>query len=1113
MNTPHYKDLEVDSSKPGKRRLKWGRWLVLAIFTLILLFAALVWLGRRYIAQQALAQWCHDQSLECEATFESLGPGGAKVTDVCVRSGAETPFAADELIADITWKGFAPSLGGVSVVAPQLRGTLDDRGLRFHGLESIGGSGGGGGGGALPPVKISAGRVSLATSAGDIGASVDLEGEFPTSGTLQMRLDPVSLSGPDGTLVWSEGRVDIVAQDGQLEGEAFLDLEEADVRGVQARDVQLDAILNSPISGEGNTQLVWDGNITNASWTGYEVSGGQTSGQAILAQLPSADLNSILDALIKLSAEATAEKVSGSTFSGRNIEAQLDLNGEAGRVSGPFMVSGNAIEIEQGRGESAKIRGHITRTTSEGIGVQAEVTTAGAALNSGTTGQLVDLLTFPDIFAAHEASLVDVLRPGLAGFDASVGLNVQRAGAGWNVAATGPAQVTARTGLSLDIEPMEEEWFAQQGHVRSVHAVIDAHGGGMPAFHAIVSLETDEGGLREIHAKDVKLASWRAGERSLSANLAGFDLERAGEGELTLEASGKIGIAGNVSGFGLDSTLLSGDLIVSSNADGWRIATTGRSCLKLDSDGVRFGSVQLGAFATPICPEGNEFIKPGQAFAGSTTLGDISVPIAFSSNSGNVSFTNAEIDWTGGKTASVSAVADALTLSLNIGEQSLTIDGQTLRLGLATRANAPPALSARLGATKFGGSLIPAEVSSADFRFDGTTGDGGVKGGLSADGVVIRDFRSDPIYQPLTADLDATLNGPDFYMTGPLKLASNGITVADTLLRLDITTLTGMAAVNSRDLTFAPGGLQPWRLSDRLRGVFTDARGDLVASARFDIEGGSIAGTADVTVSDFGFQTTRLGRVQGVNGQVSFSDIMALTTQAGQTISVDRLNPGVPLENGEITFQLVEGSEFKVESAAFPFAGGTLALSPLTWSLAGEQQAIEVTANGIELSKLVEVLKLPDTRATGTVSGSFPINVEGTDIFVRDARLKADEQGGYISYQGTAADSAGAADPNAKMAFEALQDFDFTVLELGLDGNVRDRMTISLILEGKSRKGIAYGNGNQVLNGQPFLFDITVNSALGELLRNAQYYTSQKSLTDEVVKQVTAKKLEEEERE
>jgi hypothetical protein len=70
-------------------------------------------------------------------------------------------------------------------------------------------------------------------------------------------------------------------------------------------------------------------------------------------------------------------------------------------------------------------------------------------------------------------------------------------------------------------------------------------------------------------------------------------------------------------------------------------------------------------------------------------------------------------------------------------------------------------------------------------------------------------------------------------------------------------------------------------------------------------------------------------------------------------------------------------------------------------------------------------------------------------------------------------------------------------------------MTISLILEGKSRRGISYGKGDQLVTGQPFLFDITVNSALAELLRNTQYYTSQKGLTDAVVEQVKAKRLEE----
>ncbi len=44
------------------------------------------------------------------------------------------------------------------------------------------------------------------------------------------------------------------------------------------------------------------------------------------------------------------------------------------------------------------------------------------------------------------------------------------------------------------------------------------------------------------------------------------------------------------------------------------------------------------------------------------------------------------------------------------------------------------------------------------------------------------------------------------------------------------------------------------------------------------IDGGRLAGTADVSVTDFGFQTTRLGRVENVNGQVHFADLFTLST-------------------------------------------------------------------------------------------------------------------------------------------------------------------------------------------------------------------------------------------
>ena len=76
-----------------------------------------------------------------------------------------------------------------------------------------------------------------------------------------------------------------------------LDLAEADIRGVQARNVQLDALLNSPLDGAGDTQIVWDGHVASASWSGYEISNASSRGRDILDRLPSFEIDSILNDL------------------------------------------------------------------------------------------------------------------------------------------------------------------------------------------------------------------------------------------------------------------------------------------------------------------------------------------------------------------------------------------------------------------------------------------------------------------------------------------------------------------------------------------------------------------------------------------------------------------------------------------------------------------------------------------------------------------------------------------------------------------------------------------------------------------------------------------------
>jgi hypothetical protein len=171
---------------------------------------------------------------------------------------------------------------------------------------------------------------------------------------------------------------------------------------------------------------------------------------------------------------------------------------------------------------------------------------------------------------------------------------------------------------------------------------------------------------------------------------------------------------------------------------------------------------------------------------------------------------------------------------------------------------------------------------------------------------------------------------------GPLRLQANDVPVGEITSDINVLTLDGTARVATRVLEFRKGGLQPVMLSERLRGVYTDAAGRMEAVSDVVIDGGRLAGTADVSVSDFGFQTTRLGRVENVDGQVHFADLFTLSTDPTQVLTVGSMNPGIPLRDGRIVFALSGGKVLAVESAAFPFAGGSLALAPFDWTLGAD---------------------------------------------------------------------------------------------------------------------------------------------------------------------------------
>ncbi len=419
-----------------------------------------------------------------------------------------------------------------------------------------------------------------------------------------------------------------------------------------------------------------------------------------------------------------------------------------------------------------------------------------------------------------------------------------------------------------------------------------------------------------------------------------------------------------------------------------------------------------------------------------------------------------------------------MTADLEIGENTLVIAAARPELGF--RTGRPLSFSARTRRTELTGSLVPALIDIEALTLDATLPETGIAGSGSASTVIIRDKNEDPIYQPFQTDLSAEFANGIMQLSGPLRTSRSQREIADLQMTLNLVELDGEASLRSRDLVFQPGGFQPTALSERVRGLLSNARGRLNAGASLLIDGGDLSGTGFVEVRDFGFDTLRVGAVNNINGRIDFDELLELHTPPGQTVTVGEINPGLPLRDGEIGFQILGPDAAIIERASWPFAGGTLLLNQSEWTISGTSDIVEITAREIELSRLIEVFSLPDINANGTVSGTFPVELRGANVFIRNAVLRADEEGGTIAYTGSVADAASQADERVDMAFRALRNFEFSVLEVGADGNLTGSMMITLELVGKSP---------DVLGGAPFAFNIGVDSELSKLIRSSQSIT------------------------
>lgn len=354
-------------------------------------------------------------------------------------------------------------------------------------------------------------------------------------------------------------------------------------------------------------------------------------------------------------------------------------------------------------------------------------------------------------------------------------------------------------------------------------------------------------------------------------------------------------------------------------------------------------------------------------------------------------------------------------------------------------------------------------------------------------GLVLTDADPDPRFSPLTSQ-DAKLRfaGGVIDATAGFNEQKSGTKILDAVIHHRLGDGSGTADLFVRELRFNDN-FQPDQLTHLAYGVVANAQGSVVGD-------GHIAWSPQGVTSRGTFATANMdlaaafGPVTGLTTTLVFDDLIGLKTAPGQKARAGSINPGIPVVDGEIEYELLGDNRVRVEGGRWPFAGGELLLHPTTLNFAADQpRRLTFDLVGVDAAIFLQNFGFDNINATGKFDGTLPVVFDGLGGRIENGRIDARGGGGTLAYGGELSNhNLGAI---ANFAFGALRSLKYNDLTIVLNGDLDGEMVTDIRFGGV---GQGEGATRNILTNQiakiPLVFNVKIKAAFRELLGSARSY-------------------------
>jgi len=1037
-----------------------------------------LWLFRQPIAETIARGLCEDQGLTCKLSVTRLDFGGLTLTDVDARApgAADAAVNARELNIDLAWDGlFSPRASAVGGDALTVRLDLTGRRSIFGDLEK-----------AIttftkptdqppgPTPRIAITNITLIgdTLSGAVTATGAITPEEDGAFAVALEAQPTSLGVGGATLDLKAASLHARIAGDDISGSLKLALGRFAAEGLTLSGAAIDATLRQSagvLVGEGKASLARlaaaEGALSDAV-IDVKLEAPMPDGEEFragdwLAQLRRLDLK----------ATTGAGAFAGMEWTSSTASTLLRPEGEG--AAGDVALSLRSLHTPQASAGEVEVGGRLQIADDQFAIINGTAQTRAGLLSSQQRAALANAAAGPleAVLPGHAAALRRAIERMGQSFTTRAPWSARMSGAAISVSLHAGAELASASGLSFRAAaPAGQDVvgvFNLHDSSWTAAGQLTLQGGGAPPL--TIDITQASGDIEKLAMSGgATLKAWKVGSDIVSGDFNDLDLAMQGAsgaavGRLSIRLDGAFG--------GGMWTAARGTAQVGARWDRESFIADAPQGAALQWIRAAYGATEFGAAVLRYTPVGPLAQRSGDGLVGRGRLEALSLPVEGDGFGVQLDLGAADIGWRtqGGFRANFDMAPTTADLRLDARDRVIPVSIPDL-VGVLDLSRG----------WKIDGRVsgVSAEVDEGHVTDLAAAFDlGGQGDALSGAVTGLAMSLADPLtegrrYEPLKFSGEARLDKGVATFDGTFAMKKSGVQVAHVTGQHSLDSGHGSLAFDPTPLIFVPRQFQPSDLSPLLIGP-ANVTGRLDVSGEASWTPQTFAASGVLDLKKLGFALAAAGVFEGVSGHIEVADLLEMRSLPGQRITIDKVTLGLPIENGTVDFQLVGYDSIQLEGARWPFAGGFIRVDANVFRFASESEnRIVARADNWDLAVLADQLKLPDVKLGGVVAGQFPVVFRTGSAAIDNAVLKSTRPG-VIQYTGDAGDAAGQANEYSKMAFDALKDFQYEVLEVGLNGDLAGQMLLTL--------GVR-GSNPDVLDGAPFQLNIGIDSALVPLL-------------------------------